>query len=287
MPRRMAPLLTSIWDDPDFCARTPGAQRLYMQILSQKRLTLCGVVPLQIRNWARGCDQITVDDIERDLAELEEHNYVLIDRDTEELMVRTILKHDTPKGQRTVAGMWNAWREIDSEWLRREVVHRVEAETWATEGVTPPDEAKALRNAPSDTPSDGACQSRFSTENETGAVTCHLSPVGSHLSPSPGHQSSSTPPASASEPTSPSGSDPAESTTTEPDERFEVVVGVIVDEDIKEHGAPNRANPDAYRATCVNNLLAQQGATIRRWLDKHPDAPADMAVRAIRQEMKR
>lgn len=76
-------------------------------------------------------------------------------------------------------------------------------------------------------------------------------------------------------------------TTTETDERFEVVVALIADADIAEHGAPTRANPQRYRATCVNNLLAQHGPTIRRWLDTHPDATPELATRAIRQEISR
>lgn len=151
MARRFAPLLTAIWDDDDFCALTPAAQRMYMQLLSQKRLSLCGVLPYAPRNLARGCTHLTVTDINTALEELEQHRYILIDHDTDEILVRTILKHDPPRGIKVIQGMWSSWLEIDSEPFRRHVVHSLSDELWGWEGVKIPQEAKHLRNTLSNT----------------------------------------------------------------------------------------------------------------------------------------
>ena len=40
MPRTEARIFTSIWNDRDFLALPPGAQRLYMFLLSQPRADL-------------------------------------------------------------------------------------------------------------------------------------------------------------------------------------------------------------------------------------------------------
>lgn len=154
MARHHAPLLTSIWDDEDFCALPALAQRLYMQLLSQKRLSMVGVVPYSPRNWSRGCTELSIDDVLATLDILVETRYVLIDEDTEELLVRTILKHDPPRGAKSLRGMWNAWLEVDSKPLRRAILENVTDEMWSDPHVDPPKAANDLRNAPLDAPSD-------------------------------------------------------------------------------------------------------------------------------------
>lgn len=153
--RHHSPLLTSIWDDEDFCSLPALAQRVYFQVLSQKRLSMCGVIPYQPRNLARGACDTSADDITSWVEVLERANYLVVDRDTEELLARTVVKHDPPRGSKSIAGMWNAWREIDSATIRAAVVAELSTDVWHHETVEPPAEAKALRNAPSD----GAFQS--------------------------------------------------------------------------------------------------------------------------------
>ena len=71
MPRTEARIFTSIWDDPDFLSLPPGAQRLYMFLLSQRELTYCGTMPLRPMRWARKATGLSLADIEQDLKELE------------------------------------------------------------------------------------------------------------------------------------------------------------------------------------------------------------------------
>jgi hypothetical protein len=175
MARSFGKVRSTIWDDPDFRALSPGAQRLYVQILSQKRLTLAGVVPFSPRAWARGCDDLEAADIETAAAELADAGFVIIDYDTEELMVRTMLKHDPVKGARTVAGMWNAWSEIDSTEIRQRVIHSLPVEIWDTKDVEVPAAAKTIANTGREGVSegvyegvsDGVCNRSFSIENRS------------------------------------------------------------------------------------------------------------------------
>jgi hypothetical protein len=94
MAREHARVLTRIWEDPDFCALPLEQQRLYFLLLSRRNLSACGVVPLQVRKWARCAPDTTVEDVERVLHELEAKQYVFVDADTEEVLVRTLIRND-------------------------------------------------------------------------------------------------------------------------------------------------------------------------------------------------
>jgi hypothetical protein len=96
MPRSEARIFTSIWRDPHFTGMDPGAQRLYMFLLSQDDLSYCGVMPMRERRWAPKAAGLTVADIERDLKTLEAspRRFVITDEDTGELLIRSLLRRD-------------------------------------------------------------------------------------------------------------------------------------------------------------------------------------------------
>jgi hypothetical protein len=110
MPRSEARIFTSIWDDPDFLALPPGAQRLYMFLLSQRELTYCGTMPLRPMRWAKKAAGLALADVERDLKELEGNGnpsrnppsgtasrqpFVITDPEAGELLVRSLIRRDT------------------------------------------------------------------------------------------------------------------------------------------------------------------------------------------------
>ena len=108
MPRSEARIFISIWRDEDFISLPPSAQRLYLFLLSQDDLSYCGVLPLRERRWAAKAAGMTIADIERDLKTLEGTAYpspnpdpaqaktpfVIIDRDSGELLVRALMRRD-------------------------------------------------------------------------------------------------------------------------------------------------------------------------------------------------
>lgn len=96
MPRSEARVFTSIWKDPGFLALPPTAQRLYLFLLSQEDLSYCGVIALRPARWARKAAGLTVAEIEADLELLaaEERRMVLIDEDTGELFIRSLIRLD-------------------------------------------------------------------------------------------------------------------------------------------------------------------------------------------------
>lgn len=83
----------SIWRDDHWRKLSRSAQALYMQLLSQKELDCAGVLPLQPNKWAKGCSELSVDQVWRDLEELQLERFVFFDADTDEAFIRTYIRN--------------------------------------------------------------------------------------------------------------------------------------------------------------------------------------------------
>lgn len=94
MPRDHARLQTGIWRDPDFRKLSRDAQHLYFTLISQPSLSYCGVMDW----WPNRLAALSVDGDEKAVydavCELIEHQYVLADGETTEIMVRSYIRHD-------------------------------------------------------------------------------------------------------------------------------------------------------------------------------------------------
>lgn len=94
MARSEARITVDIWDDDDFLALSPGAQRMFMFLVSQRDIAHTGVIALRERRWARRARGMTREDVVEALAELAAGRFVVIDEDTEELLVRSLMRRD-------------------------------------------------------------------------------------------------------------------------------------------------------------------------------------------------
>lgn len=94
MPRSQARILVSIWSDPDFLQLPPEPQRLYLFLLSQPNLNHAGLLPLTVKRWARAATALSTTDVENSLDRLEQDRFIVVDEDTEEVLVRTLVKND-------------------------------------------------------------------------------------------------------------------------------------------------------------------------------------------------
>ena len=94
MARNHGRVYAAIWLDPTFTALSVGPQRLYMFLLSQPNMSHLGVLPLTERRWLRAVDGYTHDSIEADIKALVATRFVVVDEDTEELLVRTLFRND-------------------------------------------------------------------------------------------------------------------------------------------------------------------------------------------------
>jgi hypothetical protein len=98
MARNYSNIVTAIWKDPDFRALPGSAQRTYMMFFSQQDISAAGVLAVTLSRWARYAADTTVQSITADIDILAAKKYVVVDADTDELLVRSFAKWD--KGYR-------------------------------------------------------------------------------------------------------------------------------------------------------------------------------------------
>lgn len=127
MARQYAQIQVSIWSDEDFKALDAELQHAFFVLISQPRMNLCGVIDY-IPTRIAGCvNQWSTDDVERLVKGLEAERYVFVDRDTQELLIRTFIRNDGLLKMPNVAqGMASDYGEVMSDRLRKELDKELE-----------------------------------------------------------------------------------------------------------------------------------------------------------------
>ena len=122
MAREYAKIFVSIWDDPDFMTLTPPAQALYFRLLTDAKLSMCGVADWRPNRIAKSSAGSTATSIRTAAAELERHRFVVTDDDTEEILLRSFVRRDgVLKSPNLVKSMVAAWRATGSLKIRSAV----------------------------------------------------------------------------------------------------------------------------------------------------------------------
>lgn len=120
MARDHARIRTQLWRNEDFTALSADAQWVFMMVLSQPDLNLCGVVAYRPRYWAGLATGLSVARVRKAAAALERTHFVVIDADTDELWVTSFLRYDgVLKSPNTARGMARHYGTIHSERIRR------------------------------------------------------------------------------------------------------------------------------------------------------------------------
>lgn len=173
MAQDFAPLLRSIWSDDDFRALSSDAQYVYLLLLSHPDRNAAGVLPFTIRKWCRLSTDMKPARMRAAIDELDLAAFVVLDEDTEELLVRSYIRRATV--YKHIRMLMNALREcseVESERLRsalgQELVRLPKLavpehnERMATEARLAQDRlnelASMLCDAPPDGPGNGAGQ---------------------------------------------------------------------------------------------------------------------------------
>ncbi|MYW96023.1 hypothetical protein G3I59_36820 [Amycolatopsis rubida] len=94
MARDHARINLSIWHDEEFINLSLAAKLLYLQLVSQPRLSYAGVLDLAAKRWARPHPDLSLTEIRAALSELDAARFVVIDQETEELLVRSFIRND-------------------------------------------------------------------------------------------------------------------------------------------------------------------------------------------------
>lgn len=120
MARDFGRILSRIWDDKDFLALESGPQRLYCFLVTQANLNHAGLLPMTLRKWAKKAPDLTPEVVLRDLRALAAARFVVVDEDSEEVLIRTFIRNDNVyKMPRVMGSAVSGALEIESHRLRR------------------------------------------------------------------------------------------------------------------------------------------------------------------------
>lgn len=119
MARKFAQIQVSIWTDEDFKSLPAVEQHMYFVLLSQPRMNLVGMIDYIPSRLAICVDEWTADDVERLIKGLEQRRYVIVDRDTHELILRSFVRRDGLLRSNTITkGAAADYAEVMSDKLR-------------------------------------------------------------------------------------------------------------------------------------------------------------------------
>lgn len=94
MARSYGQIMSAIWNDPDFRRLTGMAQRAYLMLVTQADISSAGTLAMTVRRWSSYASDTPPDALSEDLSELAGTRFVVVDFDTEELLVRKFVKWD-------------------------------------------------------------------------------------------------------------------------------------------------------------------------------------------------
>lgn len=121
-----ARILRSIWVNEDWLDLSMPAQWLYQRLLSGTKVSLAGVTewrPMALTQSAVGS---SVDLIESAAQELEESLFLVIDRGTEEALIRSFVRNDgLLKSPNMATAVAKAYADIGSRRLRGVLVYEL------------------------------------------------------------------------------------------------------------------------------------------------------------------
>lgn len=92
--RMYGKVLVSAWVDKDFVQLTRRAQGTYFFLISQAELNHVGVLPMTLNRWAARSADGTRETVLEDLRELARANFIVVDEQEEQLLVRAYVRND-------------------------------------------------------------------------------------------------------------------------------------------------------------------------------------------------
>lgn len=94
MARDFAAIGTDLWQEPSIRGLEPYDQRTYLLAYTQPLLNRCGVTPFHLGRWASVARKDTPAKLRASLLRLCASRHLAVDWDTDELFVRTYIRHD-------------------------------------------------------------------------------------------------------------------------------------------------------------------------------------------------
>lgn len=134
-----------IWNDLDFTALDGDCQRLYLMLLSYPTRDNAGVLPLTLRRWVTATAGATIETLAGALERLAERRFIVIDWNTEEVLIRSMARNDeTYRQPKLWVNAMKSARQIQSPLLRGALADELSRLPEHREGATTEDTTKAL-----------------------------------------------------------------------------------------------------------------------------------------------
>lgn len=119
MARTHGRVMAAIWSDGDFIAMRGSAQRMFMFLLSQPDLSHAGLLPMRVRRWATKAEDLSAKAVREELDYLAARDFVVVDEDTEEVLLRTFVRNDgVYKQPKVMLRLREDAKQIESPLLR-------------------------------------------------------------------------------------------------------------------------------------------------------------------------
>lgn len=126
MAREYGQLRHDIWNDDDWLDLTVPAQHLYMTLLSDPTLSYCGVTDWRPGRIAQRAGENPTAATILAGQELSYAYFIVVDEDTEEVLIRSYLRHDPIlKNPRLAVTMANDYGTVGSRKIRAALVHEL------------------------------------------------------------------------------------------------------------------------------------------------------------------
>ena len=126
MARDRANIFTNIWTDTDWRTLKGEEQHLYLLLMTHPDLSYSGVCDWRPGRLAKMRDDATRSDIERAGMALQSKRFILIDEETEEVLIRSYIRHDGVLKQPNLAVSFvNAYGAAASPEIRMLIIHEL------------------------------------------------------------------------------------------------------------------------------------------------------------------
>lgn len=127
MARDRANINTAVWTSEEFRDLPGDQQRLYFLLMTHPKLSYVGVVDWRPSRLAAMSADATAASIEETGKALEAARFVFIDEETEEVLVRSFMRHDgLLKQPKLSISMVNAYGDIASKMIREVVTYELQ-----------------------------------------------------------------------------------------------------------------------------------------------------------------
>lgn len=119
MARKYGRLHIAVWSDEDYQALDPYHQGIFTGLIAYPDVTWCGVIDYMPKRLIKISDHLNPDLLDKAVRFLADSYFLVIDDETEEILIRTFIRWDGVMHQKNVGkAMVNAIKKVKSPTIK-------------------------------------------------------------------------------------------------------------------------------------------------------------------------